>query len=168
MYYYAHNLLADPLLYSMASGTRFVLIRAKNGSWRCTSRNHWHTLDITPCVPLTFRVHLNRYTIVLMISILHVIFSILSKNHIAERVWVEVNARVNYPVKACLIALQEAGDINMDCPHEKYCISWFTVRVCAVGASMVVNAWNHRPSSGTSTCTTVIAYIQLVEVCNIP
>ena len=32
----------------------------------------------------------------------------------AERVWVDVNSRVNYPIKACLRDMQEAGEINME------------------------------------------------------
>jgi len=60
MYLYVCNLV-DPLLYSMASGTRSVWIRAKNGFWLYTSRKHYHTLDATPCMPLTFKAHLNRH-----------------------------------------------------------------------------------------------------------
>ncbi len=30
-----------------------------------------------------------------------------------ERLWVEVNTRVNYPVKRILIEMENAGDINL-------------------------------------------------------
>ena len=70
------------------------------------------------------------------------------KNHIVERIWVEINGRVNYPIKACLIALEEAGDINMDCSHTKYCVSWFTIRVSIVGTTIAVQSWNNHPISG--------------------
>lgn len=62
-----------------------------------------------------------------------------------ERLWVEINGRVNYPIKACLIALEEAGDINMDCPHQQFCVSWFAIWVANVGTTIVVNAWNYHP-----------------------
>ena len=62
-----------------------------------------------------------------------------------ERIWVEINARVNYPIKACLVALEEHGDIDMDCPHQKFCTSWFTIRVATVGTTVAIQSWNeHR------------------------
>lgn len=70
------------------------------------------------------------------------------KNHVVERIWVEINGRVNYPIKSCLIALEEAGDINMDCPHTKYCVSWFTIRVANVGTAIAVHSWNNHPIPG--------------------
>lgn len=83
-----------------------------------------------------------------------IIFTLLSsdliplKNHTVERIWVEINGRVNYPIKSCLIALEEAGDINMDCPYNQYCVSWFAIRVANVGTTIAVNAWNHHPIPG--------------------
>ena len=63
----------------------------------------------------------------------------------AERVWVEINSRVNYPLKSCLRDMEEVGDINMDDPTHKFCTSWFTVRVANVGTSAAVKSWNeHR------------------------
>lgn len=70
------------------------------------------------------------------------------KNHVVERIWVEINGRVNYPIKSCLIALEESGHINMDCSHTKYCVSWFTIRVASVGAAIAVQSWNSHPVSG--------------------
>jgi hypothetical protein len=32
----------------------------------------------------------------------------------AERIWVELNRRVNYHLKACLRDMQESGEMNMD------------------------------------------------------
>ena len=97
-------------------------------------------------VLLTSKAHPNRYGHCGNVD--SAITAVYSKNHIVERIWVEINARVNYPVKSCLIALEEAGNINMDCPHVKYCVSWFTIRVCCIGTTMVVSAWNHRPKPG--------------------
>lgn len=65
-----------------------------------------------------------------------------------ERIWVEINRRVNYPIKSCLIALEEAGDINMDCLHIQYCVSWFTIRVANVGTTIAVDSWNNHPIPG--------------------
>jgi len=65
-----------------------------------------------------------------------------------ERFWVEINNRVNYPIKSCLIALEEAGDVDMACPHMQFCVSWFTIRVANVGTTIAVEAWNNHPIPG--------------------
>ena len=70
------------------------------------------------------------------------------QNHMVEQIWVEINRQVNYPLKSCLIALETARDICMDCPLTKYCVSWFTIRVANVGATIVVQAWNNHPIPG--------------------
>ena len=62
--------------------------------------------------------------------------------------WVEINGRVNYPIKACLVALQERGEIYLDCPHQSFCISWFTIRVANVGTSLAIESWNNHPIPG--------------------
>ena len=61
----------------------------------------------------------------------------------------EINARVNYPIKTCLIALQENGDIDLDSPQHKFGISWFTIRVAAVGTTLAVQSWNAHPIQWT-------------------
>ena len=67
------------------------------------------------------------------------------QNHMAERIWVEINSRVNYPLKSCLRDMEEVGDINMDDPAHKFCTSWFTIRVANVGTTAAVKSWNeHR------------------------
>ena len=63
----------------------------------------------------------------------------------------EINGRVNYPLKACLVALQERADIDLDCPHQCYCISWFTIRVANIGTMMAVESWNNHPIPGNIT-----------------
>ena len=56
-----------------------------------------------------------------------------------ERIWVEVNGRVNYPIKAALIEMQENGDFNLEDEHVKYCVSWYTMHVSQVGTTMFVS-----------------------------
>ena len=60
----------------------------------------------------------------------------------------EINARVNYPLKTCLIELEERHDIDMDCSQTKFCVSWFTIRVANIGTSLAVAAWNEHPIPG--------------------
>ena len=57
----------------------------------------------------------------------------------------EVNARVNYPIKTILVQMEQNDQINLSCDYKKYCLSWFTMRVAHVGTSSFVQAWNeHR------------------------
>ena len=72
------------------------------------------------------------------------------QNHCVERMWVEINTRVNYPIKTCLISLQRSGDIDLDCPYQKFCISWFSLRVANVGTRLAVQSWNEHTIPGVS------------------
>ncbi len=70
------------------------------------------------------------------------------QNHTVERLWVEVNARVNYPIMAALIVMTERGEISADDPLCQSCVSWFTINVANVGVTLFVNAWNNHPIPG--------------------
>jgi len=67
------------------------------------------------------------------------------QNHPVERIWVEVNSRVNYPIKKCLINMEDNHLINMDNDHHKFLTSYFSINVAKVGTQYVVDSWNrHR------------------------
>ncbi|KXJ27882.1 hypothetical protein AC249_AIPGENE2896 [Exaiptasia diaphana] len=70
------------------------------------------------------------------------------KNHRIERMWVEMNLRVNYPVKRVLNSMvdDELLDINDDIT--KFAISWVAMRVCLVGCVQVIDAWNSHSVPG--------------------
>ena len=54
----------------------------------------------------------------------------------------EVNARVNYPLKRVLIKMEEDGQLDLDdCTH-KLSISWLTLHVANVGIRLFVSSWN--------------------------
>ena len=76
----------------------------------------------------------------------HVIhYNVSTQNHPVERIWVEINSRVNYPLKKCLIYMEENNLIKMDNDHHKFLTSFFTINVAKVGAQYVVDSWNqHR------------------------
>ena len=57
------------------------------------------------------------YLSVYSVHVLHIQLSL--QNHCIERMWVEINGRVNYPIKA----MEARSAINMDCAHEKFCVS---------------------------------------------
>ena len=73
------------------------------------------------------------------------------QNHMIERFWVEINSRVNYPIKKVLIAMEARDDISLLSPLHKYCISWFTLRVASAGCAIAVRSWNNHsiPTKGT-------------------
>lgn len=58
--------------------------------------------------------------------------------------WVEINGRINYPIKSLLVEMEENNEINMEDEHIKFCVSWFTMRVANVGTGLFVKAWNTR------------------------
>ena len=71
------------------------------------------------------------------------------QNHVVERIWVEVNGRVNYPIKAVLVEMEESGEIDLENDHVKFCVSWFTMHVAHIGTTLFVAAWNEHRISGT-------------------
>ena len=67
------------------------------------------------------------------------------QNHRAERMWSEVNQRINYPVKRLLIQLEEDGIINMHDECTKFFVSWVTIAVVTPATKAFVSSWNlHR------------------------
>ena len=96
-------------------------------------RLSWYVLNVA---------HLNRFA-----------FNFhFAQNHTVERFWPEVNSRVNYPIKACLVDMVEQGDFDMDVEAHKFCVSWFTLRVANVGTSLVVRSWNEHRIPGIYEC----------------
>ena len=65
-----------------------------------------------------------------------------TNNHIIERIWVELNQRVAYPVKRVVSSMDNDGHINMDDPITKFSISSVLLRVCEVGMKRFISAWN--------------------------
>ncbi len=65
-----------------------------------------------------------------------------------ERIWVEVNNRVNYPIKRVLIDMLEKGEFSLDDPLHCHCVSWFSINVANVGLSLFISSWNDHPIPG--------------------
>ena len=67
------------------------------------------------------------------------------QNHRAERIWPEINSRINYPVKAVLISMENEKIVDMRNPIHKFAVSWVTIRVVASPIASFIQAWNsHR------------------------
>ena len=65
-------------------------------------------------------------------------------NNIIERMWVEVNSRVNYPIKSVLSQFVQNGNIDMSLDEVKFAVSWVTCRVSSIGLKLFAQAWNHH------------------------
>ena len=73
----------------------------------------------------------------------------LSQNHTVERIWVEVNRRINYPSKEILARMVQNGEIFLEDPLYQYCCSRLSLQVANVGTTLFVASWNAHPIPGT-------------------
>lgn len=72
------------------------------------------------------------------------------QNHRVERIWPEINQRINYPVKRVLIEMEGNDEINMADDIVKYCVSWTTIKVMGPAIQKFVAAWNAHRIPGIS------------------
>ena len=67
------------------------------------------------------------------------------QNHRIERIWPEVNQRVNYPIKGALVELVDARQLDIDDELTKYCVSNLGLELSEIGITTLVESWNaHR------------------------
>ncbi len=70
------------------------------------------------------------------------------QNHMAERHWVEINSRVNYPLKRALVLMEENHLIDLECTTTKFCVSFFTKQIAQFGIQQHIQSWNHHAIPG--------------------
>ena len=70
------------------------------------------------------------------------------------RLWVEMNCRMNYPIKRALVEMENNGIIDVEDDVTKFCVSWVTRQAVEVGLGYAVNSWNSHPIPGNYLLTT--------------
>ena len=74
-----------------------------------------------------------------------VLQSLSRQNHRVERIWPEINSRVNYPIKRILTSLEGNQEINMEDSLTKFAVLWVTINVISVPVTKFIQYWNcHR------------------------
>ena len=63
-------------------------------------------------------------------------------NHVIERIWVELNHRVTYPLKRVLTDMDNEEEIDLGSNSVKFCVSIVTQEVAKVGMNRMIMAWN--------------------------
>ena len=77
-----------------------------------------------------------------------VLRSLSRHNHRAERLWPEVNARINYPVKRILVRMEESQQIDMTDGITKFSVSWVTITVITSPIMEFIRSWNAHTIPG--------------------
>jgi hypothetical protein len=77
-----------------------------------------------------------------------------TQNHIIERMWVELNRRVSYPIKRVLIQMTESNMIDMNDGSCKYSVQLIGSNVAKIGMHLFISSWNAHsvPSRGIPNC----------------
>ena len=77
-------------------------------------------------------------------------FLFFFKNLPIERLWPEVNSRVNYPIKSVLVEMDNSNEIDMGNEAVKFCVSKVACMVAGFGLQVVISSWNEHPIAGIS------------------
>ncbi|KAJ7318444.1 hypothetical protein OS493_037967 [Desmophyllum pertusum] len=75
-----------------------------------------------------------------------------TQNYVAERMWPEVNQRVNYPIKRVLVSIQAKEEFDFGDAVTKFCVSWLTMYTCQDPLQQLVDSWNFHRIPGQNGC----------------
>ena len=60
----------------------------------------------------------------------------------------EVNIRVNYPIKTALVEFENNSVFDMENETDKFCVSWVSCQVAFYGLQVCIISWNNHPIPG--------------------
>ena len=63
----------------------------------------------------------------------------------------EVNRRINYPIKLALNEMNDADEFDLELLHHRFAVSRVSMTVANYGAQVFVQSWNNHPIPGTRT-----------------
>lgn len=124
--------------------TLFNPILMQHGLWDQVRMDHGTEFVLVTTVQQFLAIHRER------VDHHPVVRSMSRNNHRAERLWVEVNRRVNYPVKEILVTMEGEEEIDMTDELTKFCVSWVTINVVSPAIKNFVGSWNSHRIPGRS------------------
>ena len=89
-------------------------------------------------------------------------------NYVSERMWPEVNQRINYPIKRQLCEIQSEEDIDFSHPLSMFCVSWVTMYVANDATAHLIRSWNHHRIPGPEGCVPVVNMAQTSRTMHLP
>ena len=78
----------------------------------------------------------------------HILNQLHKDNYTIERIWPEVNSRINYPINNIFVDLEEREVFDLTDEAVKYCVSQNTCNVASVGMEGLVQSWNSHKIQG--------------------
>ena len=54
--------------------------------------------------------------------------------------------------------MEDTNLIDLNCEHQKFCTSWYTIKVSEVGTCLAVDAWNNHKIPGMCTYIYIIMH----------
>ena len=60
----------------------------------------------------------------------------------------DVNIRVNYPIKTALVEFENNSVFDMENETDKFCVSWVSCQVASYGLQFCIKSWNSHPVPG--------------------
>ena len=60
----------------------------------------------------------------------------------------EVNTRVNYPIKTALVEFENNSVFDMENETDKFCVSWISCQVASYELQVCIRSWNSHPIPG--------------------
>ena len=71
-----------------------------------------------------------------------------TQNHVIERMWVEFNSRIVFPLKCILAEMKNNEELDLSDPVTRFCVSTLTGTCCRVGMETTVQSWNYHMIPG--------------------